>query len=127
MLKVLIVDDTRSVHAYVKGLFQKNHSIEFTSVMNGSEAVSLLNNTTHFDVILLDWEMPILNGPDTMSQFINMKIQIPVMMMTTKNTSEDIDKMLNMGVAEYLMKPFTVDILLSKLELITGRSLSDVA
>jgi DNA-binding response OmpR family regulator len=42
----------------------------------------------------------------------------PVMMMTTKNLPEDIQKMLDMGVSEYLMKPFTSDILFEKISFV---------
>ena len=76
-----------------------------------------------FDLILLDWEMPVLNGPGTFSEFKKMELKIPVVMMTTKNASEDIQTMLNMGVAEYLLKPFTIDILFEKIEFATGRLL----
>ena len=52
-----------------------------------------------------------------------MSLKAPTVMMTTKNAPEDIAMMLEMGVAEYLMKPFTIDILFEKIEAVSGRVL----
>jgi two-component system chemotaxis response regulator CheY len=124
MFKVLIVDDTRSVHAFVKNLLLKSKEVEVVSVYNGSEAVELLKQDDHFDLILLDWEMPLMNGPETFLAIKGMGLRIPAVMMTTKNDPDDIQKMFSMGIDEYLMKPFTIDILFQKMEWVSGRTLS---
>ena len=122
MLKILIVDDTRAVHAFIKAMLAKTPDLEFTSVFNGQEAVTLLRTAPQaFDVILLDWEMPILTGPETFAEFQKMGMLTPVIMTTTKNAAADIEQMLKAGVAEYLMKPFTVDILVEKIEQACGK------
>jgi len=100
----------------------KASGIQTTSVFDGQEALTLLKTKPDFDLILLDWEMPNLNGPSTFSKLLESGYKIPVIMMTTKNAAEDIQKMLEMGVAEYLMKPFTIDILFEKIEYVTGKS-----
>ena len=127
MFKILMVDDTKSVHAFVKSLLSKSPEIEVTSVYNGKEAVDLLATRPKFDLILLDWEMPVMTGPEAFANFKKMQIVIPTVMVTTKNSAEDISKMLEMGVSEYLMKPFTIDILFEKIEFVTGRSFSYAA
>jgi CheY-like chemotaxis protein len=127
MFKVLIVDDTKSVHAFVKSLLLKSPEIEISSVFNGGEAVELLKKQGNFDLILLDWEMPVLNGPETYQAFKAMNLKIPTIMMTTKNDPEDILRMFSLGVDEYLMKPFTIDILFQKMEWVSGRAFSYAA
>lgn len=127
MFKVLIVDDTRSVHAFVKNLLLKSKEVEVTSVYNGAEAVELLEQNEQFDLILLDWEMPVLNGPESLIAIKNMNFGIPVIMMTTKNDPDDIQKMFSLGIDEYLMKPFTIDILFQKIEWVTGKAFSYAA
>ena len=122
MFKILIIDDTKSVHAFVKNLLSKSKEIETVSVFNGAEGVELLKKDTSFDLIFLDWEMPVLTGPETFQKMKEMNIKIPTIMMTTKNAPEDIAKMLGMGVSEYLMKPFTIDILFEKIEFVSGRA-----
>lgn len=127
MFRVLIVDDTKSIHTFVKSFLAKSAEVQTISVFDGQEAVELLKNQQDFDLILLDWEMARLNGPETFSQFIHMGIKIPTIMMTTKNSPDDISLMLNMGVSEYLLKPFTVDILFEKIEFVSGRLFSYAA
>lgn len=126
MIKVLLVDDTKTVHAYVRYLCQ-DLPIEFVSVNNGAEALIELENNPDVEVILLDWEMPVMNGPDTLEQFQKKGINIPVIMMTTKNSHEDVSKMLHAGVSEYMMKPFTLDIIEDKLSFVLGLEVKDAA
>ena len=130
MIRVLIVDDTKSVHAFVKALISKSKDVQSVSVFDGLQAVELLAKDRSFDLILLDWEMPNLTGPETFAKFLEMGINhgvIPTIMMTTKNSPDDIAKMLGMGVAEYMMKPFTIDIFFEKLEAVCGKSLTYAA
>jgi two-component system chemotaxis response regulator CheY len=127
MFKVLIVDDTRSVHAFLKALLAKAPGIEVTSVFNGEEALDLLEKDQTFDLLFLDWEMPKLNGPDTFQSYKKEGHTAPVIMMTTKNNPEDIARMLESGVSEYMMKPFTIDILFEKIEFVTGKVFSYAA
>ncbi len=127
MFQILVVDDTKSVQAFVKDLLRKVPEISTQSVYNGAEAIKLLEQKNKFDLILLDWEMPVLNGPETFQKIKELAITTPTIMMTTKNLPEEISQMLNMGVAEYLMKPFTFDILLEKIEFVSGRFFSHAA
>lgn len=127
MFEILIVDDTRSVHAFVKSLLSGATGLATTSAFNGRDAVELLKSGRKFDVVFLDWEMPLLNGPETLSELKKMGVTAPIVMMTTKSDPDDIRRMLELGVSEYLMKPFTVDILFEKIELVSGKSFSHVA
>lgn len=122
MKKILVVDDSRSVHAVVKSFLSRVPGVEISGVANGMEAVELLKKGNVFDLILLDWEMPILDGPGSLNAFKEMGSKIPVLMMTTKNSAEDILKMLESGVAEYMMKPFTGDILCDKISQVLKES-----
>ena len=122
MFNILIIDDTRSVHAFVKSLLSQAQGITTTDAYNGEEALEILRNGTRFDLILLDWEMPKLNGPDTLTRIQSMGVEAPAIMMTTKNAPEDITRMLEAGAKEYMMKPFTIDILFEKIAYVTGRT-----
>lgn len=127
MFRILIVDDTKSVHSFVKHLLSKNQKINTESVFNGSEALVLLKKDVTFDAILLDWEMPLINGPETLQALQRHGISIPVVMMTTKNSIADIQTAMALGASEYIMKPFTEDILFEKLNLVTGKDFTNAA
>ena len=116
MLKVLVIDDTRSVHAYLRKILQGTPQVQLTDVYSGAEGLAALDSLKGIDVILLDWEMPGMNGPETLKQIMQSGKKVPVIMMTTKNAPEEILQMLDCGAAEYLMKPFTLDILMQKIE-----------
>lgn len=126
-MKILIIDDTRSVHAYVKLLLSKSPTIMTMSVYNGQEGIGAYLADNKYDLILLDWEMPVMTGPETLVELMKLRCQVPIMMMTTKNAPSDIVKMLEIGASEYLMKPFTADILFEKIQNITGKGLDHVA
>lgn len=123
MIKILIIDDTRSVHMFVKKLLSQGHVDQVISVYNGQEALDLLKSNTDFDLIFLDWNMPIMEGPETLQNIRKMGIQIPIVMMTTLSSEENINKMLELGVSEYMIKPFTVDILFQKIEFVLGKAI----
>lgn len=115
-MKILVVDDSKSVQLFVKSCLEGT-PYEFKAVDNGSLAVEELKNNNDYSLILLDWEMPVMTGPETLRELAKQKYKTPVVMMTTRNSPEDIMCMLNLGVKDYIMKPFTKDIILGKLEM----------
>jgi DNA-binding response OmpR family regulator len=114
-LKILSVDDSKSIHAYLQQCLEPiTEKIEH--VFNGVEAVERLRNDLDaFDLIILDWEMPFKDGPTTFKELKELGLKTPVMMLSSKSRPEDIMQMLEQGVAEYMMKPFTQDIVLDKI------------
>lgn len=116
MFRILIVDDTKSVHAYLKLILVKVDGVTIESVFDGQQAVSRLKKSQDFDLILLDWEMPILNGPQTLKELKKIQLLPPVIMLTSKNEIADIELVLELGASEFVMKPFTADILFEKID-----------
>ena len=96
-------------------------SNQVESVFDGEQAVERMKKSpSDFDLIYLDWEMPKKTGPETFDEFKALGIKTPVIMLTSKNGSENIVQMLSAGVAEYIMKPFTKEILIEKIQSILG-------
>ena len=127
MFKILMVDDSKSVHAFVRSLLRERADVALTSAMHGQEAIEKLAAEDAFDLILLDWEMPVMNGPETLRHLVAMRQKAPVIMMTTKSAPTEIQAMLEAGASEYIMKPFTVDILLEKMAFVTGGDFKNAA
>lgn len=128
MFRILIVDDTKSIHTFVKELLKKRTDLEFTDAYNGQEAIEvLMKSEKEFDLVLLDWEMPVKTGPEALQAIKANGCKTPVVMMTTRNAPEEIAKLLEMGASEYLMKPFTADILLEKIEYACGEAFQRAA
>jgi two-component system chemotaxis response regulator CheY len=111
-LRILVVDDSRLVHRFLDEVLA-NTAVTSVHALNGREA--LAHATEPFDAILLDWEMPELSGPDVLRALAQVPGHAPVIMMTSRNRPEEIREMLSLGAVEYVMKPFTREILLEKL------------
>lgn len=118
--KILCIDDSRSIHAFLKECLRPVCE-KIEHVYNGQEAIDKLKlDFNAFDVIILDWEMPVKDGPTTFNELKKMGLTTPVFMLTSKNNPLDILQMIEAGVAEYMMKPFTSDIVIEKIQLILG-------
>lgn len=114
-LKALVVDDSKSIYMVVKEMLEEA-GCNVTRAVNGKEACDVLGNQK-FDFVLLDWNMPEMNGPEFLKKNKNENLtNAPVLMMTTENAPDYIMKALELGAAEYIMKPFSKDILISKIE-----------
>lgn len=125
MLKVLVIDDSKTIHNFVsKYLTEADPAACVESSMDGQAAVDRFRAepASRFDVIFLDWDMPRLDGPHTLEKLRELGVRTPVIMLTSHNDVDDIGRMLEAGVEEYVMKPFTADLLIEKTEVVLGRS-----
>jgi two-component system chemotaxis response regulator CheY len=118
-MNILIVDDSKAIYAMVSQMLTSGGHTSVWAA-DGKIAVDILTKKeVKIDVILLDWNMPNMNGPEFLEANLKDKFTTaPVVMMTTENSPDFIKKALSLNAAEYIMKPFTSDILFNKLTLI---------
>ena len=112
--RVLIADDD-AVNVLVAEMYCKHYNMDCKSVNNGREAVEyikneVINGNNIIDVILMDCNMPILDGYDATIEILNSlknnnKAIIPIIGATANILPEDIDKCLKVGMKNYLIKP----------------------
>jgi DNA-binding response OmpR family regulator len=104
--KILLVDDDESNNALVKLLLESEYKV--TSVLNGKEALSILK-TFLPDIILLDWDMPVMDGLTTLKHLksdVTLK-HIPVIMITGRMTgNDDLLNAYNEGAVDFIRKPY---------------------
>lgn len=124
-VNILIVDDSKSVHAFLRDLL-RGCCVELVHAYNGAEGLARFRDGG-FDLVLMDWEMPVMTGLQALKEMRDLRTVTPILMMTTRNSPADLQAALGLGVSEYMMKPFTRDILLAKIEQITGRELTHAA
>ena len=115
-MNLLSIDDSKAVHAFIdRCLTGSTHAV--THALSAKEGLEKLNSGSgKYDLILLDWEMPEINGPEALQLIRKTNIKIPVVMVTSKSDPQDIQTMLDHGVSDYIMKPFTPGILIEKIE-----------
>lgn len=115
--RVLIVEDSPAVRKQLKELLESRGYI-ICEAADGFDALSKLKKADNIDIIISDINMPKLDG----LKFINMINRnekyrnIPIIMLTTRNVSEDILKAMRIGVRGYLIKPVSRRVLLKKME-----------
>lgn len=108
---VLIVEDN-PVNQKVCGRLLDRLGAAFTIVNNGDEAIKLLA-TTRFDLILMDYHMPIMNGLDTTREIRKLEkdtnSHIPIIALTAGAFQEDVEKCREAGMDYYLAKPIDIE------------------
>jgi two-component system chemotaxis response regulator CheY len=117
-MRALIVDDSRFVRDYLRGMLGKK-GIVCEEAADGKAGLEQLHSGMLFDIALVDWNMPVMNGLDMLKQlraegFSDLK----VMMVTTEAENDFIVRALEAGADEYLMKPFDDEALTEKLAML---------
>ena len=116
---VLVVDDSRATRAVLRQIL-KALGFEVTEAGHGLEALERLKEMTAPDLVLVDWNMPEMNGYEFV-QAVRAESdydQIPLMMVTTETEVSQVTKALSAGANEYVMKPFTKEVILAKLDIL---------
>lgn len=118
-MRALVVDDSSTIRKILTGYLQKL-GFEVTVATNGREALEQLKNMESPDVALVDWNMPDMDGIDFIRavRADGSYAALPVMMVTTNVELAHVSKALEAGADEYIMKPFTADMIREKLELL---------
>ncbi|MHC5269564.1 protein-glutamate methylesterase/protein-glutamine glutaminase [Enterococcus sp. LJL98] len=106
-MDIFVVDDSAFMRKIVTDLLRKMPNVQVThTARNGKRALALLEEYQP-DVILLDVEMPILNGLDTL-KIIKEKYDIPVIMLSALTNKEITIEALNLGAADFVEKPMNI-------------------
>ena len=119
-MNILIIDDSKFIRSHVKKILESlNHQV--FEAEDGEKGVEALLKPNQFDLVLLDWNMPNLDGPGVLQE-VEKKIHAPIVMMTTESAPEKIRMALELGAKEYIMKPFTDDVLQEKIDYVIGEA-----
>ena len=116
-MKILIVDDSSVIRKMIK-VVADVLQMETEEAQDGIEALETLSKFhKEIDLVLMDWNMPEMNGYDVLIEMkSNDKYKdIPVMMVTTEGQKSNIVAAVRAGAANYLTKPFTVEELETKI------------
>jgi DNA-binding response OmpR family regulator len=117
---ILVVEDEPAMaEALRQGLEDQNHTV--TLARNGNEALSALATST-FDALILDVMMPGTDGITVAKRTRASGNTVPIIMLTARDTADDIVKGLDAGADDYLIKPFAWKVLLARLRAIARRS-----
>jgi two-component system chemotaxis response regulator CheY len=120
--KILAVDDSALIHQMYKLFLSRYKNCKLISAMNGLEALDKLAQEEGIDLILLDINMPVMNGLEFLQRVQKEQAYqaIPVIIISTEGKEEDTIRGLKMGAKGYVKKPFQASELHGLIEKITA-------
>jgi two-component system, chemotaxis family, chemotaxis protein CheY len=116
-MKILLVDDSRTMRTIQKKILAPLGEVEFYEAGDGQEALTIISATEGgFGLILVDWNMPKMNGLTLVTRIRATDKKTPLMMVTTEAEKSRVIEALKAGVNNYALKPFTPEALLEKVK-----------
>jgi two-component system OmpR family response regulator len=123
--KVLVIDDEPGVRELISEALSLSE-ISAVQAADGLEALSFLRRE-RFDLLILDINMPKLDGLALLEKLRNEGMSVPVLMLSARADKADINQGLRTGADDYLTKPFSIEELVLRVKAIMRRSKSEVA
>jgi two-component system chemotaxis response regulator CheY len=121
-MKILVVDDHEPMRRIIKTILRQAGFSDSEEAIDGKDAISKLKEKK-FDIVLLDQNMPGLTGIEVL-KIIKQDPQlkdIPVIMVTAETSKEKVMEAIQLGVSDYIVKPFTAEILKKKIESVLNK------
>jgi two-component system chemotaxis response regulator CheY len=114
-MKVLLVDDSKTMRNIQKKVLEGLGGAEFTEAGDGVEALAAIAaNPAGFNIMLVDWNMPNMDGLTLVTKIRENDKKTPVIMVTTEAEKTRVVDAIKAGVNNYVIKPFTPPQLLEK-------------
>ncbi len=116
-MKVLVVDDMSTMRRIVRNILKQLGVGNVVEAENGSDALSKLK-ADKFDFVVSDWNMPVISGIELLRKIRadEQLKHIPVLMVTAEAQKENLVEAIQAGVSNYVVKPFTAEIIKQKLD-----------
>lgn len=115
----LVIDDSRTMRVII-GTILRQIGMDVIEAGDGARGLEQLELNPDVDLVLVDWNMPVMNGLDFVkamrAQYAYDRVRI--LMVTSETELDQVTKAMKAGADEYLMKPFSREILLAKLDLL---------
>ncbi len=118
-MNALIIDDSKAMRTILRGILV-NLGFNVLEAADGREAIEQMELSTDIALALVDWNMPVMNGFEFISEVRSSNVYdgTKLMMVTTEAEMDSVIAALEAGADEYLMKPFTTEAVLEKLEIL---------
>ncbi len=118
-MHALVIDDSRAMRMILKQILQEM-GFQVSEAGNGREALDRLRQMEKADIALVDWNMPEMNGFEFVCAVRAEAAynDVQLMMVTTESEMSQMVKALEAGANEYVMKPFTKEVIREKLAIL---------
>ncbi len=114
-MKILLVDDSKTMRNIQKKAL---NGLGYEDLAEAEDGAQALQQVSAFgpELILLDWNMPNMNGLEFLTEFRTKDTKTPVIMVTTEAEKSRVIEAIKAGVSNYVIKPFTPDILKTRID-----------
>ena len=118
-MRALVIDDSRTVRAIISRILVEQ-GMEVVQAGNGREGVEQLRDSPGIELVLVDWNMPEMNGLEFVQAVRAQQAyeEMRLVMVTTETDMARVSAALEAGANEFLMKPFTKESMLDKLAML---------
>jgi two-component system chemotaxis response regulator CheY len=118
-MRALVVEDSKTIRMILCEYLRKM-DIQVVAAADGREALERLKEMSTPDLVLVDWNMPVMNGIDFIRAVRELHVydSLPLIMVTTNSEYEHLGAAMEAGANEYIQKPCTLASLREKIELL---------
>jgi two-component system chemotaxis response regulator CheY len=116
-MKVLVVDDFSTMRRIIKNILKQLGFTDIEEAEDGEQGFQKLQNG-HYDFLITDWNMPNVTGLELLKRVrADAKLKaLPVLLVTAEAEKEQVVEAIKAGVNNYVIKPFTADVLKQKMD-----------
>jgi two-component system chemotaxis response regulator CheY len=118
-MRALVIDDSRAVRMII-GQVLREVGMEVLEAATGLEGLEQMRRNPDVELVLVDWNMPEMNGLDFIRAVRSQhgRAAVRILMVTSEAEGDQVRRALDAGANEYVMKPFTREVLVAKLNLL---------
>src|SRR5437762_5471265 len=119
-MRVLLADESHTMRSIVRRALEALGVRKIIEASDGPQALDMLKASRGFALIVTDWDMPVKTGGELIHEIRALDPEVPIVMITSEADKWRVLEAIKAGVSDYIIKPFSTDLLRSKLEQFTG-------
>jgi CheY-like chemotaxis protein len=112
---ILIVEDDFPSRLYLNKILEKTGA-QLLNAVDGKEAVETVRENPDVDLVLMDIQLPVMDGYDAATEIRSLRRDIPIIAQTAYGMSADKERIINAGFSDYVIKPLMTAVLIEKIE-----------